>query len=46
MYWKGCGRKWLWHDLKYLLREVKKVAWNFSQDRWSRGRNLSLGTPV
>jgi hypothetical protein len=49
MNWKGCGRKWLWPNLRYYpgicLEELRKTTKNLSQDSQSLGRGLNPGPP-
>jgi hypothetical protein len=49
MNWKGCGRKWLWSNLRFYPgicpEGLRKTTEKFDQDSQSLRRDLNPGPP-
>jgi hypothetical protein len=47
--WKGCGRKQPWPSLRHCpdicVKRLRKTTKNLSQNSWSPGRGLNMGSP-
>jgi hypothetical protein len=49
MNWKGCGRKWLWSNVRHCpeicVVGLRTTTENLSHDSWSLGHELNPGPP-